>query len=219
MQTRCGVVTRQAAYTTAVRLPNFYIKRVMRYATLRSCRTRLRRPAGRLTSFMQKSGSRTSPDTPPAATRGSVMSLRGLLCRVAARRVPQLKLRHTRARAASRLRKTHTGVVCDCSSLSPLTLKPLRSPTPRPFAAIATALLSGFAAHAEARPMVTATVASGLGFSVASLPQCRRGAASASIRAVRRLPQGRYAVRCAAARQEKEKRFCKCFCRLFFKQL
>ncbi|MBO0611343.1 hypothetical protein [Thiothrix fructosivorans] len=27
---------------------------------------------------MQKSGSRISPDTPPAATRGSVMSLRGL---------------------------------------------------------------------------------------------------------------------------------------------
>ena len=29
---------------------------------------------------------------------------------------------------------------CDCSSLSPLTLKPLRSPTPCPFTAIATAL-------------------------------------------------------------------------------
>ena len=100
------------------------------------------RPSGRIRSFMQKSGSRISPDTPRAATRGSVRSLRGLLCRVAAR-VPQLTLRHTRARAASRLRKTHTGVVCDCSSLSPLTLKPLRSPTPRPFAAIATALLSG----------------------------------------------------------------------------
>ena len=28
---------------------------------------------------------------------------------------------------------------CDCSSLSPLTLKPLRSPTPCPFTAIATA--------------------------------------------------------------------------------
>ena len=28
---------------------------------------------------------------------------------------------------------------CDCSSLPPLTLKPLRSPTPRPFAAVATA--------------------------------------------------------------------------------
>jgi len=55
----------------------------------------------------------------------------------------------------------------DCSSLSPLTLKPLRSPTPCPFTAIATALLSGYAAHAAARSMVTATVASGLGFSVA----------------------------------------------------
>ena len=108
---------------------------------------------------------------------------------------------------------------CDCSSLSPLTLKPLRSPTPCPFTAIATALLSGYAAHAAARSMVTASVASGLGFSVVSLPQCRRGAFSASIRAVRRLLQGRYAVDCAAARQEKEKRFCKCFCRLFFKQL
>ena len=64
---------------------------------------------------------------------------------------------------------------CDCSSLSPLTLKPLRSPTPCPFTAIATALLSGYAAHAAARSMVTASVASGLGFSVASLPQCRRG--------------------------------------------
>ena len=110
-------------------------------------------------------------------------------------------------------------LVCDCSSLSPLTLKPLHSPTPCPFTAIATALLSGYAAHAAARSMVTATVAAGLGFSVASLPQCRRGAFSASIRAVRRLLQGRYAVDCAAARQEKEKRFCKCFCRLFFKQL
>ena len=114
---------------------------------------------------------------------------------------------------------------CDCSSLSPLTLKPLRSPTPCPFTAIATALLSGYAAHAAhaahaaARSMVTASVASGLGFSVVSLPHCRRGAFSASIRAVRRLLQGRYAVDCAAARQEKEKRFCKCFCRLFFKQL
>lgn len=35
--------------------------------------------------------------------------------------------------------------------------------------------MSGCAAHAEARSMVTATVAAGLGFSVASLPQCRRG--------------------------------------------
>ena len=51
----------------------------------------------------------------------------------------------------------------DCSSLSPLTLKPLRSPTPCPFTAIATALLSGYAAHAAARSMVTATVAAGLG--------------------------------------------------------
>ena len=71
---------------------------------------------------------------------------------------------------------------CDCSSLSPLTLKPLRSPTPRPFTAIATALLSGYAAHAAARSMVTATVAAGLGSSVASLPQCRRDAFSASIK-------------------------------------
>ena len=93
---------------------------------------------------------------------------------------------------------------CDCSSLSPLTLKPLRSPTPCPFTAIATALLSGYAAHAEARSMVTATVAAGLGFSVASLPQCRRGAFSASIRAVRRLPQGRFAVGCAASGKKRE---------------
>ena len=93
---------------------------------------------------------------------------------------------------------------CDCSSLSPLTLKSLRSPTPRPFTAIATALLSGYAAHAAARSMVTASVASGLGFSVASLPQCRRGAFSASIRAVRRLPQGRYAVGCAASGKKRE---------------
>ena len=93
---------------------------------------------------------------------------------------------------------------CDCSSLSPLTLKPLRSPTPCPFTAIATALLSGYAAHAEARSMVTATVASGLGFSVASLPQCRRGAFSASICAVRRLPQGRFAVGCAASGKKRE---------------
>lgn len=100
----------------------------------------------------------------------------------------------------------HTRLVCDCSSLSPLTLKPLRSPTQCPFTAIATALLSGFAAHAEARPMVTATVASGLGFSVASLPQCRRvsvvgfdqGQCSASLKAATRVvvPQ--------AARKRKE---------------
>ncbi|WML92529.1 hypothetical protein RCF98_17645 (plasmid) [Thiothrix lacustris] len=65
-------------------------------------------------------------------------------------------------------------------------------------------LMSGYAAHAEARSMVTASVASGLGFSVASLPQCRRGAFSASIRAVRRLPQGRYAVGCAASGKKRE---------------
>ena len=96
---------------------------------------------------------------------------------------------------------------CDCSSLSPLTLKPLRSPTPCPFTAIATALLSGYAAHAAARSMVTASVASGLGSSVASLPQCRRGAFSASIRAVRRLPQGRFAVGCAASGKKKRRGF------------
>lgn len=175
------------------------------------------RPSGRIRSFMQKSGSRISPDTPPAATRGSVMSLRGLFVPQAARS-PQLKLRLKRTRAVARPQDC-SRLVCDCSSLSPLTLKPLRSPTPCPFTAIATALLSGYAAHAAARSMVTATVATGLGYSVASLPQCRRGAFSASINAVRRLPQGRYAVGCAAARQEKEKRFCKCFCRLFFKQL
>lgn len=95
----------------------------------------------------------------------------------------------------------------DCSSLSPLTLKPLRSPTPCPFTAIATALLSGYAAHAAARSMVTASVASGLGFSVASLPQCRRGAFTASISAVRRLPQGRYAVGCAASGKKKRRGF------------
>jgi len=55
--------------------------------------------------------------------------------------------------------------------------------------------------------MVTATVASGLGFSVASLPQCRRGAFSASISAVRRLPQGRYAVGCAASGKKKRRGF------------
>jgi len=126
------------------------------------------------------------------------------LCRVAA--VPQLKLRHTRAPAARRPRKTHK-LVCDCSSMSPLTLKPLRSPTPCPFTAIATALLSGCAAHAEARSMVTATVAAGLGFSVASLPQCRRGAFPASISAVRRLPQCRYAVGCAASGKKKRRGF------------
>lgn len=96
---------------------------------------------------------------------------------------------------------------CDCSSLSPLTLKPLRSPTPCPFTAIATALLSGYAAHAAARSMVTASVAAGLGFSVASLPQCRRVAFPASISAVRRLPQGRYAVGCAASGKKKRRGF------------
>jgi hypothetical protein len=55
--------------------------------------------------------------------------------------------------------------------------------------------------------MVTATVASGLGFSVASLPQCRRGAFSASICAVRRLPQGRFAVGCAASGKKKRRGF------------
>ncbi|MGB5600547.1 MAG: hypothetical protein WBM66_17625 [Thiothrix litoralis] len=67
--------------------------------------------------------------------------------------------------------------------------------------------MSGYAAHAAhaaARSMVTASVASGLGFSVVSLPQCRRGAFSASIRAVRRLPQGRFAVGCAASGKKRE---------------
>ncbi len=163
------------------------------------------RPSGRIRSFMQKSGSRISPDTPPAATRGSVRSLRGLF-------VPRSgKIASAKAQAEKNASgcppARHTRLVCDCSSLSPLTLKPLRSPTPCPFTAIATALLSGYAAHAAARSMVTATVASGLGFSVASLPQCRRGAFSASIRAVRRLPQGRYAVGCAASGKKKRRGF------------
>lgn len=68
-------------------------------------------------------------------------------------------------------------------------------------------LMSGFAAHAAARSMVTASVAAGLGFSVASLPQCRRGTFLASINAVRRLPQGRYAVGCAASGKKKRRGF------------
>ena len=72
---------------------------------------------------------------------------------------------------------------CDCSSLSPLTLKPLRSPTPCPFTAIATALLSGYAAHAEARPIVTATVA--LGLASASLAFHNVGGVLSRLRYVR----------------------------------
>ena len=94
------------------------------------------RPSGRIRSFMQKSGSRISPDTPPAATRGSVMSLRGLFVPQAARS-PQLR---SGSKEREQLPARRVLKVCDCSSLSPLTLKPLRSPTPCPFTAIATAL-------------------------------------------------------------------------------
>ena len=136
--------------------------------------------------------------------RGSVMSLRGLFVPRCGKSATAKAQAHKSASGKPPAQDTHTGVVCNCSSLSPLTLKPLRSPTPCPFTAIATALLSGYAAHAAARSMVTTTVAAGLGFSVASLPQCRRGAFSASICAVRRLPQCRYAVGCAASGKKRE---------------
>ena len=115
------------------------------------------RPSGRIRSFMQKSGSRISPDTPPAATRGSVMSLRGLSPDSLATLALRGAVRSLRgvfvprcgkiASAKAQAQKNASGfpparrarLVCDCSSLSPLTLKPLRSPTPRPFTAIATA--------------------------------------------------------------------------------
>ena len=80
--------TPQAAYANPLRSANFYII-LNNYAICASAHGSSR-PAGRLTSFMQKSGSRISPDTPPAATRGSVMSLRGLFVPQAARS-PQLR--------------------------------------------------------------------------------------------------------------------------------
>ena len=126
-------------------------------------------------------------------------SLRGL-CRTAAR-VPQLKLWPGRAPAA----KPPAQDVAGQGVIAPVCRR-LRS---SPYAHLRrdhTPLLlprftSGCAAHAAARPMVTATVATGLGFSVASLPQCRRGRVLVLFGAVRRLPQGRCAACwCATAK-------------------
>ena len=143
------------------------------------------RPSGRIRSFMQKSGSRISPRHAASGYAGFCDVATRFVCAASGKIASANAQAEKNASGCPPARRARLG--CDCSSLSPLTLKPLRSPTPCPFTAIATALLSGYAAHAAARSMVTASVASGLGFSVASLPQCRRGAFSASIRAVRRL--------------------------------
>ena len=82
-----------------------------------------------------------------------------------------------------------------------------RSPTLCLFVAIATALLSGLRRTRGSATNRHSYGGSGLGFSVASLPQCRRGAFSASIRAVCRLPQCRYAVGCAASGKKKRRGF------------
>ena len=108
---------------------------------------------------------------------------------------------------------------CDCSSLSPLTLKPLRSPTPCPFTAIATAFnvrlrrtrgsavnghgYGGFGSWLQRRQPSTMSAGCFLGFDTCGAPP-----PSMSLRGW-----------LCRQRQEKEKRFCKCFCRLFFKQL
>ena len=149
-------------------------------------------PCGSHNQFYAKVGQQKIPRHAASGYAGFCDVATRLVC--AALRQDRLSFAQAGESASGCPPARRTRLVCDCSSLSPLTLKPLRSPTPRPFTAIATALLSGYAAHAAARSMVTATVASGLGSSVASLPQCRRGAFSASISAVRRLPQGRYAM-------------------------
>ena len=74
------------------------------------------------------------------------------------------------------------------------------------------------AAHAEARPIGTATVA--LGLASASPAFHNVGGVLSRLRYVPCAASGDVATRLVvppAAR--KEKRFCKCFCRLFFKQL
>ena len=135
------------------------------------------------------------------------MSLRGLFVPRCGKSATAKAQAHKSASGKPPAQDTHTGVVCNCSSLSPLTLKPLRSPTPRPFTAIATALLSGLRRTRGSATNSHSYGGSGLGFSVASLPQCRRGAFSASICAVRRLPQCRYAVGCAASGKKKRRGF------------
>ena len=107
----------------------------------------------------------------------------------------------------------------DCSSLSPLTLKPLRSPTPCPFTAIATAFYvrlrrtRGSAVNGHGYGGCGSWLAASPAFHNVGgvLSRLRYVPCAASLKAATRLvvPQ--------AAR--KEKRFCKCFCRLFFKQL
>ena len=177
---RCSFATPQAAYANPLRSANFYII-LNNYAICASAHGSSR-PAGRIIQIMQKSAGSVPRPT----------SLSGVLCGryavgLCRKRQDRLSFAQAEKNASGCPPARRARLGCDCSSLSPLTLKPLRSPTPCPFTAIATALLSGYAAHAAARSMVTTTVAAGLGFSVASLPQCRRGAFSASIRAVRRL--------------------------------
>jgi len=212
---RCFFATPQAAYANTLRSANFYIHNLTHYA---QCPTGSLRSGLRPTAH-KEDYAKVGWQCPPTrvAKRGSVMSLRGLF-------VPRSGKCHSYAQAhksasgSPPAQDTHRHSLLLLQS-SAAYAQARRSPTLCLFVAIATALLSGLRRTRGSATNRHSYGGFGLGFSVTSLPQCRRGAFPASISAVRRLPQGRYAVGCAAARQEKEKRFCKCFCRLFFKQL
>ena len=78
-----------------------------------------------------------SPDSlATLALRGAVRSLRGVFVPRCGK-IASAKAQAHKEREQLPARRARLG--CDCSSLSPLTLKPLRSPTPCPFTAIATA--------------------------------------------------------------------------------
>ena len=102
-------------------------------------RTRLRRPAGRITHIMQNFGSSIPRQSRYACFAG---------CGVVATRFGYAASGKI-ASANAQAEKNASGcpparrarLAGDCSSLSPLTLKPLRSPTPCPFTAIATAFI------------------------------------------------------------------------------
>jgi len=205
--------TPRAAYANPLRSANFYII-LNNYAICASAHGSSR-PAGRIIQIMQKSaGSVPRPTLLSGVLCGRYAVC---LCRVAASATAKAQA-HKSASGSPPAQDTyrHSLLLLQASAAY---AQARRSPTLCLFVAIATALLSGLRRTRGSATNSHSYGGSGLGFSVTSLPQCRRGAFPASIRAVCRLPQGRYAVGCAATRQEKEKRFCKCFCRLFFKQL
>ena len=129
---RCSFATPQAAYANPLRSANFYII-LNNYAICASAHGSSR-PAGRIIQIMQKSAGSVPRPT----------SLSGVLCGryavgLCRKRQDRLSFAQAGENASGCPPARRARLGCDCSSLSPLTLKPLRSPTPCPFTAIATA--------------------------------------------------------------------------------